>query len=238
MSVEHQQAKQAVIDEIRGKLDRAQSAVVIDYIGITVEEADNMRRKLRDANVDYKVYKNTLASRAIKGTKYEELDQVLSGPSAFALSYEDAVAPARVLAGIIKEFNKMSFKAGVIEGSYFDADGVKSIAALPTRDEMIAKFLGSIQSPLSKFVRTLQAIADDKAEGTSQEAAPEEAADVEAVTEAPEEAVSAEAAPVTEAPAEAAASEAAPAAEISAEAAPSEAATEAAPAETPETSAE
>lgn len=234
MSVEHQQAKQAVIDEIRGKLDRAQSAVVIDYIGITVEEADNMRRKLRDANVDYKVYKNTLASRAIKGTKYEELDQVLSGPSAFALSYEDAVAPARVLAGIIKEFNKMSFKAGVIEGSYFDADGVKSIAALPTRDEMIAKFLGSIQSPLSKFVRTLQAIADDKAEGKPQEAAPEEAAAAEAVTEAPKETAT-EAASATEAPAEA---EAAPAAETSAEAAPSEAAAEVAPAETPETSAE
>lgn len=212
MSVEHQQAKQAVIDEIKGKLDRAQSAVVIDYIGITVEEADNMRRKLRDANVDYKVYKNTLVSRAIKGTKFEELDQVLSGPSAFALSYEDAVAPARALAGIIKEFNKMSFKAGVIEGSYFDADGVKSIAALPSRDEMIAKFLGSIQSPVSKFVRTLQAIADDKAAGNPQEAAPAETA---------------------EAPAEAAAT-----AEAPAKAAPAEAEAEATPAETPETPAE
>lgn len=198
MSVEHQQAKQAVIDEIKGKLDRAQSAVVIDYIGITVEEADNMRRKLREANVDYKVYKNTLVSRAIKGTKYEELDQVLSGPSAFALSYEDAVAPARVLAGIIKEFNKMSFKAGVIEGSYFDADGVKSIAALPSRDEMIAKFLGSIQSPVSKFVRTLQAIADDKAAGNPQEAAPAETAEA-----APAEAAAPETAPATESAAEA-----------------------------------
>lgn len=200
MSVEHQQAKQAVIDEIKEKLDRAQSAVVIDYIGITVEEADAMRKKLREANVDYKVYKNTLVSRAIKGTKFEELDSVLSGPSAFALSYEDAVAPARVLAGIIKSYNKMSFKAGVIEGTFFDANGVQSIASLPSRDEMIAKFMGSIQSPVSKFVRTLQAIADAKPEdGAAAPAAEAEAPKEEAPVEA---APAVEEAPAAEAPAE------------------------------------
>lgn len=163
MSVEHLQAKQLIIDEIKEKLEKAQSAVVIDYIGTTVAQADAMRKKLREANVDYTVYKNTLMARAIEGTKYEELKAVLEGPSAIAISYEDAVAPARVLNGIIKEYKKMAFKAGIIEGNFFDAAGVEEIAALPSRDELIAKFLGSIQSPVSKLVRTFQAIADDKA---------------------------------------------------------------------------
>lgn len=164
MSVEHQKQKQAVIDEIKEKLEKAQSAVVIDYIGITVEQADAMRKKLRESNVDYTVYKNTLMNRAVEGTKYEPLKEVLSGPSAFAFSYDDAIAPARVLSGIIKEYKKMEFKAGVIEGTFYNADGVKAIAGLPSRDELIAKFMGSIQSPVSKFVRTLQAVADAKAE--------------------------------------------------------------------------
>ena len=164
MSVEHLKEKQAVIDEIKGKLEKAQSAVVIDYIGISVAQADAMRKKLRESNIDYTVYKNKLVSRAVEGTKYEVLKNALSGPSAFAFSYEDAIAPARVISGIIKEYKKMEFKAGVIEGTFYDAEGVKAIATLPSRDELIAKFMGSIQSPVSKFVRTLQAISDAKAE--------------------------------------------------------------------------
>ena len=164
MSVEHLKQKQEVIDEIKEKLEKAQSAVVVDYIGITVAQADAMRKKLREANVDYTVYKNTLVSRAVEGTKYEALKEVLSGPSAFAISYDDAIAPARVINGIIKEYKKMEFKAGVIEGTFYNADGVKAIATLPSREELIAKLMGSIQSPVSKAVRTLQAIADAKAE--------------------------------------------------------------------------
>ncbi len=164
MSVEHLKEKQATIDEIKEKLEKAQSAVVINYIGITVAQADAMRKKLREANVDYTVYKNTLVNRAIEGTKYEPLKEVLTGPSAFAFGYDDAIAPARVISGIIKEYKKMDFKAGVIEGTYYDADGVKAIASLPSREELIAKFMGSIQSPVSKFVRTLQAVSDAKAE--------------------------------------------------------------------------
>ncbi len=164
MSVEAQAQKQIIIDEIKEKLERAQSAVVIDYIGITVAEADAMRKKLREANVDYTVYKNTLVKRAIEGTKYEELAQVLDGPSAFALSYEDATAPARVIDEVMKDYKKMSFKAGVVEGVYYDAEGIEAIAAIPGRDQLIAKFMGSVQSPVSKLVRTFQAIADAKAE--------------------------------------------------------------------------
>ena len=164
MSVEAQAQKQIIIDEIKEKLEKAQSAVVIDYIGITVAEADAMRKKLREANVDYTVYKNTLVKRAIEGTKYEELAQVLDGPSAFALSYEDATAPARVIDEVMKDYKKMSFIAGVVEGVYYDAEGIEAIAAIPGRDQLIAKFMGSVQSPVSNLVRTFQAIADAKAE--------------------------------------------------------------------------
>lgn len=158
-----QQAKQVIIDEIKEKLSKAKSAVVIDYMGITVEQADAMRKNLREADVDYTVYKNTLMKRAIEGTEFEALGEVLEGPSAFALSYDDVTAPARVLSKAMKDFEKMSFKAAVVEGSFYDAAGVEALAKIPGREELIAKFMGSIQSPVSKAVRTFAAIRDDKA---------------------------------------------------------------------------
>ena len=103
MSVENLKIKSAIVDEIKGKLENAQSVVVVDYMGTTVEQATAMRAKLREAGVDYTVYKNTLVARAIEGTQYEGLKDVLSGPSAIAISTDDAIAPARVIAGAIKE---------------------------------------------------------------------------------------------------------------------------------------
>ncbi len=155
--------KQLVINEISEKFAKAKSAVVIDYMGITVEEANKLRTKLRDANVDYRVYKNTLVKRAIKGTSYESLSDVLEGPSAFAISYEDETAPARVINDSIKEMKKMTFKAGVVDGKVCSSDEVQKLANIPSRDVLIAKFMGSIQSPISKAVRTFKAIADEKA---------------------------------------------------------------------------
>jgi len=162
MSVENLKIKAAVIDEIKGKLEGAQSAVIVDYMGTTVEEATALRKALREANVDYAVYKNTLIAKAIEGTQFEGLKEALTGPSALAVSKEDAVAPARVLNKAMKDFNKMSFKAGVVEGVVYDAAGMQAIASIPSRDELIAKFMGSIQSPVGKFVRTLAAIAESK----------------------------------------------------------------------------
>ena len=156
--------KQVVIDEIKEKFEKAQSAVVIDYMGITVEEADSMRRKLREAGVDYTVYKNTLAKRAIQGTDFEQLSEVLEGPSAFAFSYEDATAPARVLNDAIKEFKKMEFKGGFVEGDYYDKDAIAQIASIPSRDVLISKFMGSIQSPIANFARVVSQIAENKEE--------------------------------------------------------------------------
>ena len=183
MSVEAKQQKQKVIDEIKGKLDGAASAVVIDYMGTTVAEADEMRKNLREADVDYTVYKNTLMKRAIEGTEFEVLADSLKGPSAIAISKEDATAPARVLKKAIKDYDKMAFKAGVVEGEFYDKEAIEQLASIPSREELLAKFLGSIQSPVGTFVRTLAAIADAKpADG---EAPAEEKA--EAKEEAPAE---------------------------------------------------
>ena len=154
--------KQILIDEIKDKFERAESAVVIDYMGITVAEADEMRKKLREAEVDYTVYKNTLVKRAIEGTKYEALGEILEGPSGFAFSYDDATAPARVLNDARKAYKKMEFKGGIIEGEYYDKENIEKIAAIPSRDTLISKFMGSIQSPIANFARVVAQIAEQK----------------------------------------------------------------------------
>ena len=154
--------KQLIIDEIKDKFERAESAVVIDYIGITVAQADAMRKKLREANVDYTVYKNTLVKRAIAGTEWEALSEVLEGPSGFAFSYDDATAPARVLNESIKEFKKMEFKGGVVEGAVYGKEDMQAIANIPSREVLISKFMGSIQSPIANFARVVQQIAEAK----------------------------------------------------------------------------
>lgn len=179
MSDKAKMQKGQIIDEIREKLDGAKSAVVIDYMTTTVAEADEMRKELREANVDYTVYKNTLMKRAIDGTEFAPLAEVLEGPSAIAISKEDATAPARILKACIKKYNKMELKAGVVEGTFYDKDGIQQIADIPGREELIAKFLGSIQNPVGGFVRVLDAIAkakpEDGAAAPAEEAAPAEA---------------------------------------------------------------
>ena len=162
MSEAAKQQKQIIIDEIKAKLDGAQAAVLIDYMGTTVAEADAMRKMLREEGIDYSVYKNTLMKRAIEGTEFEPLAEAMKGPSAIAISKTDATAPARVLKKSMDQFKKMSFKAGVVEGTYYDQEGIKQVADIPGREVLIAKFLGSIQSPVGQFVRTLAAIADEK----------------------------------------------------------------------------
>ena len=169
MSVEVKLKKQKVIDEIKGKLDGAKAVVVVDYKGITVSEADTMRKRLREENVDYTVYKNTLVKRAIEGTEFAGLADVLGGPSAIAISKDEATAPARILNVAMKEYKKMEFKGGVIEGQFMDKNAIIELADIPSREVLIAKFMGSIQSPLSKLVRTIQAVAD-ASEGEAVEA--------------------------------------------------------------------
>lgn len=164
MSVEAKAAKQVVIDEIKSKFDNAQSVVVVDYLGLTVAEADALRANLRKEGVDFTVYKNTLIRRAIDGTDYAGLaeGETLKGSTALAFSGEDVTAGARVLSKAIKDFKKMAFKGGVVEGAVYDKTQIEEFANIPGRDVLIARFMGSIQSPMTKLALTLKAIAEAK----------------------------------------------------------------------------
>ena len=175
--------KQPIVDEISGVINGAQSVVVVDYLGLTVAEDTQLRKQLREAGVTYKVYKNTLVNRAIQGTEFEGLKDVLEGPSAFAVSTEDATAPARILAKFAKTAPALEIKAGVVEGTFYDAEGMKAIAAVPSRDELLGKLLGSIQSPITNLARVLNQIAEQGgAADAAVEAAPAEDATEEDIT--------------------------------------------------------
>ncbi len=152
--------KKPIVDEISELLKTAKAAVLVDYRGLTVEQDTNLRKQLREAGVTYKVYKNTMINFAVKGTEFEELSKHLEGPTAIAVSDTDATAPARVLYNFSKDAEALELKAGVVEGTYYDSEGIKVIATIPSRDELISKFLGSIQSPITNFARVIKQIAE------------------------------------------------------------------------------
>ena len=154
--------KQPVVDEIKAMLDGAVGAVVVDYRGLTVEQDTKLRKQLREAGVSYKVYKNTMIRFAAKGTAFEALEPNLEGPTALAVSKEDATAPARILAEFAKKADKLEIKAGVVEGTYYDQKGMQVIATIPSREVLLGKLLGSIQSPITNFARVLNQIAEQQ----------------------------------------------------------------------------
>ena len=156
--------KQPIVAEISELLNGAASAVVVDYRGLTVAQDTELRKQLREAGVTYKVYKNTMIKRAAEGTDFAALDPDLEGPTAIAVSKDDATAPARILAEFAKKADKLEIKAGVVEGTYYDATGIAAIASIPSRDELLAKFLGSIQSPITNFARVIKQIAEKNEE--------------------------------------------------------------------------
>ena len=182
--------KQPIVQEISDNIKDAQSVVLVDYLGLTVAEDTQLRRQLREAGVTYKVYKNTLMNFAFKGTDFESLAPMLDGPNAIAISTTDATAPARVLSKFAKTAPALEIKGGVVEGTFYDADGMKAIAAVPSREELLSKLLGSIQSPIANFARVINQIAEQGGAAATEEAPAEEAAPV------------AEEAPVEETPAE------------------------------------
>ena len=171
--------KQPIVQEISENIKDAQSVVVVDYRGLTVAEDTQLRKALREAGVSYKVYKNTLVNRAIAGTEFESLKESLEGPSAFAISKDDATAPARILAKFAKTAPALEIKAGVVEGTFYDAEGMKAIAAVPSREELLSKLLGSMQSPITNFARVIKQIAEQGGEAAPAEAAEETATDAE-----------------------------------------------------------
>ena len=157
------ESKQSIVNEISSYVEKAHSAILVDYCGLTVEQDTVLRKNLREAGVVYKVYKNTLLKRAFEGTEYEALAKHLEGPTAVAFGIEDATASARIISEVIKTAPKLEFKAGVVEGAYYDEKGIEVIATIPSREVLISKLLGSLQSPITNFARVLNQIAEKQA---------------------------------------------------------------------------
>ena len=175
--------KQPVVNEISTGIKSAQSVVLVDYRGLTVEQDTQLRKELREAGVAYKVYKNTMMNFAFKGTDFEGLAPYLEGPSAMAYSETDATAPARVLAQFAKTAKQLEIKAGVVEGTVYDADGIAKIASIPSREVLLSKLLGSMMTPVTNFARVMNQLAEKG--GAAACEAPAAAAEVvaEATTE-------------------------------------------------------
>ena len=152
--------KQPVVEEISAGIKDAQSVVLVDYRGLTVEQDTQLRKSLREAGVSYKVYKNTMMNFAFKGTQFEGLSEYLEGPSAMAYSTEDATAPARILAEFAKTAPNLELKGSVVDGTYYDQAGTQVIATIPSREILLGKLLGSIQSPITNLARVLNQIAE------------------------------------------------------------------------------
>ena len=158
----NRQLKEAKLAEIKEKLEKAQAVVLANYQGLSVEQDTELRKTLREAGVEYKVYKNTLVTLAAKELGLEGIVEYLEGPVSIAFGYEDATAPARVLNNFAKENKKLELKAGIVDGTIYDSEKIKVLAEIPSKEVLIAKLLGSIKSPVSNFAYLLSAIKDKK----------------------------------------------------------------------------
>ena len=165
--------KQPVVQEISAAIEGAQSVVLVDHRGLTVQQDTELRKQLREAGVTYKVYKNTMMYFAFKGTDCEGLSDLLNGPSAIAVSKDDATAPARILCEFAKKAPKLEVKGGVVEGKVLDVAAINEVAQIPSRDVLLGRLLGSFQSPISSFARVIKQIAEKDSEGAPAEAAAE-----------------------------------------------------------------
>lgn len=169
-------SKKAVVAEIAEKMKASQSTVVVEYRGLSVAEVTELRRNLRQENVEFKVYKNSLAQRAAEEIGAGELNSDLIGPNAIAFG-NDAVAPARILADFAKKHENLVLKGGIVEGKVVSVDTVKELASLPNREGMLSMLLSCLQAPVRDFACVVKAVSDAKAEGN--EAAPAEEAAAE-----------------------------------------------------------
>ncbi len=161
--------KQAVVTDVAAQVARSQTLALAEYRGLTVEHLNTLRRQARDKGVYLHVLKNTLARRAVAGTPFEVAAEHMFGPLIYGFS-EDAVAAAKVLADFAKGNDKLIVKAGAYAGRALDADAVKALAAIPTKEVLLAQLAGLLMSPISRTARVLAALAEKKAEGA---AAPE-----------------------------------------------------------------
>ena len=156
--------KQPIVNEIAETINGAQSALLVQYLGLTVEQDTALRKELREAGVIYKVYKNTLMKRAFEGTDYAQLDSHLEGPNAIAVGKTDAVEPARILAKYTKQYKKFNMVGGVVEGKYYE-----ELAKVPSREVLLGRLFGSMQAPVANFARVIKQIAEKDGEAPAAE---------------------------------------------------------------------
>jgi len=167
------QSKQALVDEIKEKIEGAQSIVLVNYRGLSVEEVTELRSKYREANVDYKVYKNTMMRRAFQDLGIDGFDEILKGPSAIAFGNEDPASAAKISAEFAEDHEALEIKAGFVDGKILSLDEVDALAKLPSKEVLIAQVLGGLNAPiqglanvlngtLSGFARVIAQIAEKK----------------------------------------------------------------------------
>ena len=160
--------KKLVVESLAAKLKTAKAGVLVKYEGITVDNDTKMRAALRAANVKYAVIKNTLISKACDQTGFEALKPQLEGMNALAISFDDPIAPAKILKEYAEKIETFEIRGGLLEGAVVDAATVNELADIPSKEILVAKLLGSIQSPLYKFAYALQAIVDKENEGSEE----------------------------------------------------------------------
>ena len=176
--------KQPIVQAIADDIKDAQSVVLVDYRGLTVAQDTELRKQLREAGVIYKVCKNTMMKRAFEGTEFAGLEDYLEGPSALVVSKDDATAPARIICKFAKTAEALEVKAGVVEGNVYDAAGINELSKVPSREELLSKLLGSLQSPITNLARVLNQIAEQGGAGACEAAAEEAPAEEPAETPA------------------------------------------------------
>lgn len=158
------EAKKVVVSEIAEKMKSAASMVVVDYRGLNVTQATELRKQLREAGVEFKVYKNSMVRRAAEESDLAGLNELLTGPNAIAFSTDDVIAPARIINNFAKDNEALEIKAGVIEGVIASVEEVKALATLPSRDGLLSMVLSVLQAPMRNFALVTKAVAESKEE--------------------------------------------------------------------------
>lgn len=156
--------KKQVVQEITDKLHESKSVVFVDYRGLDVAEVTELRKQLRDAGIEFKVYKNTMMRRATEATGFADLNDKLVGPTAVAFGAEDVVAPAKILNDFAKKHEDLEIKAGIIEGNIATVEEVKALAELPSREGLLSMLLSVLQAPIRNLALATKAVADQKEE--------------------------------------------------------------------------
>jgi len=160
----NRQEKAVVIEEVSAVVAKAQSIVIAEYRGLDVASVTVLRKTARESGVYLRVLKNTLARRAVAGTAFEPLSEQLTGPLIYSIS-EDPVSAAKVLASFAKSNDKLVIKAGSLPNNLLNQEGVKALATMPSREELLSKLLGTMQAPIAQFVRTLNEVPTKFARG-------------------------------------------------------------------------